>query len=55
MGTHSKRFSKYTTVNELFGLTIITGLISYVVSMDLESPFMQLEKIIFSSRSKPPK
>ncbi|CAG7823998.1 unnamed protein product, partial [Allacma fusca] len=55
MGTHSKRFSKYTTVNELFGLTIITGLISYVVSMALESPFMQLEKIIFSSRSKPPK
>ncbi|CAG7726227.1 unnamed protein product, partial [Allacma fusca] len=54
-GTHTKRFSKYTTVNEFFGLTIITGLVSYIVSMALESPFMQLEKIIFGSTRKPSK
>ncbi|CAG7786577.1 unnamed protein product, partial [Allacma fusca] len=50
---HPVRYSTYNIVSLFFGLMVITGLGAYVLSMTIEFPCVQLEKLIFAPKPLP--
>ncbi|CAG7725078.1 unnamed protein product [Allacma fusca] len=52
---HPGHFNKYNVMNIFFAHLVMSALVSYILTMTLESPFIQLEKILLEPLTRPPK
>ncbi|CAG7823120.1 unnamed protein product [Allacma fusca] len=57
MQPHAAHSSVYNTVYLFFAHLVMSGLVAYLLTTSVETPFMQLEKMLFASQlqPKPPK
>ncbi|CAG7732797.1 unnamed protein product, partial [Allacma fusca] len=50
---HAEHYSAYRVVNIFFAHMVMSGIVAFVLTLALESPFIQLEKIMFTSKRQP--